>query len=201
MADPSKLRSGSLERNFDWMRTVSPAEAKASLERMQIWAKSKKSPSGGHLGEWVFKPISAPDRTSRMPTKVPTFVTAKTENCVQRRWRIPSEFPCCPQEHETAPITTYATRLKTGAIFARNELTESVVVAVAIAKDCNSLWVMCECIKNAIKPWALAHVTFEEGLYVHTSLGTFFDRLGAEKQFCLAQGLEWIGGDSIDDYS
>ncbi len=60
---------------------------------------------------------------------------------------------------------------------------------------------MCESLEeNAVKPWSLAKITFEDGLYIHTSLGTFFDKTGAEKQFSLAQGLEWTGGDSIDDY-
>jgi hypothetical protein len=33
-----------------------------------------------------------------------------------------------------------------------------------------------------------------------SSLGSFFTKEGAEKQFCLAQDLEWFGGDSVDDY-
>ena len=43
-------------------------------------------------------------------------------------------------------------------------------------------------------------ITFENGFYIHESQGTFFTLEGAEKQFTLAQGLEWAGGDSIDDY-
>jgi len=54
--------------------------------------------------------------------------------------------------------------------------------------------------EHAIKPWALAQVTFEDGLYVHANHGSFFSEEGAEKQFCIAQGMEWTGGDSIDDY-
>jgi len=43
-------------------------------------------------------------------------------------------------------------------------------------------------------------VTFEKGLYVHTSLGSFFTKEGADKQYHLDQGLEWTGGDTFDDY-
>ena len=38
-----------------------------------------------------------------------------------------------------------------------------------------------------------------DGLFIHTG-HTFFTKEGAEKQFTLAQGLEWTGEDSIDDY-
>lgn len=54
--------------------------------------------------------------------------------------------------------------------------------------------------ETAIKPWALAKITHEDGVFVHTSLGNFLTQQGAEKRYCLAQGLEWCGGDSIDDY-
>ena len=54
--------------------------------------------------------------------------------------------------------------------------------------------------KNAVKPWALAKITYDNGMFVHTSLGNYFGKEGAEKQFYIAQGLEWHGGDSIDDY-
>ena len=61
---------------------------------------------------------------------------------------------------------------------------------------------MCEqAATGAVKPWALAKVTYEDGLYAHTNNGTFFEKNGAEKAFCVVQGLEWTGGRSIDDYS
>jgi hypothetical protein len=59
---------------------------------------------------------------------------------------------------------------------------------------------MCCFAGKAMKPWTLAQVTFEAGQFVHTNLGSFFGRDGAEKQFCLAQGKEWTGGDTFDDF-
>lgn len=53
---------------------------------------------------------------------------------------------------------------------------------------------------DAIKPWSLAQITFEDGQYVHESCGTFFTRDGAEKEFTLIQGLSWEGGETFDDY-
>jgi hypothetical protein len=201
LADPSKLRQSNLDPNFGWMRTVSAQEAQASRERMLAWAKSDKPSSGGSLGEWVFNPNAVQNQLKQALPEVPTLVIARTPGAAQRNWRTPSEFPCCPQEGGEEPIATYAARLEVGAMFARNDFSESVVVSVAIAEDHQSLWLMCEHIKNPIKPWSLSQVTYESGLYTHTSLGTFFSKEGAEKQFCLAQGLEWTGGDSIDDHS
>ncbi len=236
LADPSKLHQSDLDPNFQWMRAVTPEEAQASFKRMHLWAKSDKPSSGGSLGEWVFKPLTAHEQFTQEASKIlasarkepipaeqrkwdrppessftystPNFyekatdlVMAKTPGAAQRRWRVPSEFPCCPQEVGAEPIITYADNLKAGAIFAHNNLTKSAVLEIAIANDRQSIWVMVESREEgAVKPWALAQITYENGLYVHTSLGTFFSPEGAEKQFCLAQGLEWTGGDSIDDY-
>jgi len=55
LKDPSKLRQGSVDKNYEWMRTVSKEEAQVCLERMQEWAESDKVPTGkSALGEWVY---------------------------------------------------------------------------------------------------------------------------------------------------
>lgn len=201
LTDPSKPR-GKLERNFDWMRTVSPEEAKNCLTNLQRWAASDKVPSGGSLWEWIFKPVTVQSQRPDAFNTTSSLVMAKTPGAAQRKWRTPSEFPCCPQEAGEETITTYMEKLKPGAIFARNNFAEFVVVESAMDdKCCNSIWVICEQNQaGAIKPWSLAQVIREDGFYVHTGLGAFFTKDGAEKAFCLAQGIEWSGGDSIDDY-
>ena len=55
-------------------------------------------------------------------------------------------------------------------------------------------------IPSSVKTLGLVKVTFEDGYYLHTNLGSFFTEEGAEKEFVLAQGLEWTGGDTFDDY-
>lgn len=201
LAAPSKPRYGKLERNFEWMRTVSPQEAQAAIERLNIWAKSDKAPSGGSLGEWLFQPITTHAKTSEVLTPRPALVMAQTPGAAQRKWRIPSEFPCCPQATDERTIAAYAEKLNAGVTFARNSLSESVVLESAMNSEQQSIWVMCEQAREEpVKPWLLAQVTLEDGLYIHTSLGSFFTKEGAEKNFCLAQGLEWTGGDSIDDF-
>ncbi len=202
LKDPSKLRNSGNDRNFEWMRGVTPQEAQACLERLQLWAKSDKPPScSGFLGEWVFKSSFTHKPSPQTPQKTSDLVIAKTPGAAQRNWRTPTEFPCCPQKAEEDSIATYKVKLTAGAIFARNDFSISIVLKVAVADDGQSVFVMCEqAAKDTIKPWSLAKVAFEDGLYVHTSLGTFFTKDGAEKEFCLVRDLEWTGGDTFDDY-
>ncbi len=57
---------------YDWMRTVSRDEARASRERMDRWAKSEKRPRGGSFGEWLF---AATDQTSQHQLEVQDSVS------------------------------------------------------------------------------------------------------------------------------
>ena len=52
---------------------------------------------------------------------------------------------------------------------------------------------------RAMKPFSLAEVTYENDVFIHNSLGSFFKKDGAEKQFTIEQGLEWTGGQTFDD--
>ncbi len=56
LADPSILRGHEhVDRNFSWMRTVSPEEARISHEKLSEWAKNPTQPKGNGIDEWVFK--------------------------------------------------------------------------------------------------------------------------------------------------
>jgi hypothetical protein len=202
LANPSILRDSNLDPNFQWMCKITPQEAKDCLQNMQNWAKSKRKLSSGSLGKMAFKQNIVPKQLVESSSELPVLVMAKTKGAAQQHWHIPSEFPCCPQEACTEPIMSYADRLKEGASFARNDIYESVVLQFVLLNNHQTIFVMTENEKekDAIKPWALAKVTYENGLYIHTSLGSFFTKEGAEKQFTLAQGLEWTGGNTIDDY-
>jgi len=299
LANPSILRESNYDPNFKWMRTVTPQEAKACLQNMQNWAKNMRKPSGGSLGEWVYKPIATKQLTEtttkfsnideainnifekvkkktglsqvelsskakkkknldariyaakqlrlevglsdeeigeligRSKSMANTYIRWQekfrentdnkpigysknqldtsefekietksiTPNAIQRYWLIPSEFPCCPQKICTDPIMAYAEQLKEGASFARNDIYESIVLQFVLMNEDKIILVMTESNKkDAIKPWALAKIIYENDLYIHISLGSFFSKEGAEKQFTITQGLEWTGGDSIDDY-
>ena len=53
---------------------------------------------------------------------------------------------------------------------------------------------------ESLKPWSVAEITFKNDFFVHSNLGSHFDKNGADKLFCIEQGLEWTGGDTIDDF-
>ena len=198
LADPSKFRDKFQEPNYEWMCTVSIQEAHASKTRLLAWAESDKPLKGGTLGDWIYK-RSLPKEKNEYKIE---NINSLTLNAVQKaqNWRTPSEFPCCPQEKSKNPITTYSQNLNVGEIFSRNQFSSSLIERFAISKNEDILWIMCNSgEKNPIKPYSLAEVTYQDGVFVHNSLGTFFQKDGAEKQFTLVQGLEWTGGETFDD--
>ena len=202
LADPSKFRDKFPDPNYEWMCTVSIQEAQASKERLLTWAKSDKPLQGGTLGEWIYNRSVSNQSTANVVEEL-NFINSLTPNAIQiaRNWKTPSEFPCCPQENSHNPIADYTANLEVGNVFSRNQYTSSIIECFAISKDEKTLWIMCKSgDENPIKPYSLAEITFENDVFVHSSLGTFFEKDGAEKQFTLAQGLEWTGGDTIDDY-
>ncbi len=203
LADPSKFRDKFPYPNYEWMCTVSVQEAEASKERLLAWAKSYKPLQGGSLGEWIYNRRES-NQFSDYVEEVLEFISSLTPNAVQiaRNWKTPSEFPCCPKENTKNPIVAYTANLNMGDVFARNQYTRSIIEYFAISKDENTLWIMSKSgDENPVKPYSLAEITYQNKVFVHNSLGTFFEKRGAEKQFTLVQGLEWTGGDSIDDYS
>lgn len=200
LEDPSILRNHINEDpNFEWMRAVTPEEAQASWKHLSNWAKKEidsNSSKGGSLGEWIFKD----NRNYSSFQATSELVASETPNAIQKKWRTPSEFPCCPQESTDNPIESYAANLKIGEIFSRNKYSNSIISDFATSTDGNTFWVMCKTSEdNAVKPWSLAQVTYENNLFVHTNLGSFLEKNGAERRFTLAQGLEWTGGNSFDD--
>ncbi|MFC4872088.1 HNH endonuclease signature motif containing protein [Negadavirga shengliensis] len=202
LKDPSILKNYVNEdRNFGWMRAVTPEEAQISWKRLSNWANKENddtSSKGGSLGEWIFKSNQNPSSFQ----EISEFVTSETPNAVQKNWKTPSGFPLCPHESMDNHIEAYAANLKIGEIFSTNKYSKSIIEDFVTSKDKNTLWIMCKSSDdNAIKPWSLAQVTYENDLFVHSSLGSFFKKDGVEKQFTLAQGLEWTGGDTFDDFT
>lgn len=199
LEDPSKFRDRFHDPNYHWMCAVSAQEAQTSLERLVAWSKSDQVPSGGSLGAWIYNRTMYGKVYEEPIPAVPEIILSNTPNAAQRNWRVVSEFPSCPHHYGSEPIRSYAENLKIGALFCRNDVYSSQVFKYAVVDNNQTLYVITES-PGGIKQFALAKITFEDELFVHTSIRTFFTQEGAEKEFCLSQGLEWTGGDSIDDY-
>lgn len=210
LANPELLKGYETE-DFGWMRNVTQEEGQACLERWNILMDTTPKPRGRKIGEWIYsKPqststYSIPVSYSSQPVEeeveeLPNETKSLTANVVQVDWSTPSEFPCCPQEFSGNPLEEYAKNLKVGEVFCRNHIYSSLVLDSVITDNGNVLWVMTKSAKESVKPWALARVTYKDNMFVHINMGSYIKQDGAEKYFTLAQGKEWTGGDSIDDY-
>src|SRR5262245_57606096 len=82
------VNSKAIEKNFEWMRTVSKEEAQQSRERLERWAASGDIPSGGILGEWVYGAKFPREPIVDSARDVPSL----TPNAIQRNWRTPAKF-------------------------------------------------------------------------------------------------------------
>lgn len=198
LVDPSKFRDKFQEPNYEWMCKVSVQEAQVSKSRLLAWAESDKPLRGGKLGDWIYNRRLTNVRIE----EVPEFTNSLTLNAKQKNWKTPKEFPCCPQQFGTNPILSYVDNLKVEKVFSQDQYSKSIIENFAISKDETVLWILCKSSdENAIKPYTLAEVTYLNDYFVHTNLGSFFKKDGAEKQFTLAQGLEWTGGETFDELS
>jgi len=117
LKDPSILRNYVNEDpNFEWMRTVTPEEAQISWQRLMNWTKREKSNNSSKvssLGEWIFM-----DNANFSSFQEDLgYVVSQTPNSVQKNWKTPYVFPCCPHEHAEKPIAVYADNLKNGSVF------------------------------------------------------------------------------------
>lgn len=202
LENPSKFRNKFPEPNYQWMCTVSKEESQASLERLINWAKSDNRPSGGSLGEWLFNRTTSLNLPIITTPEEPEVMLSLTLGAAQCDWSTPSEFPNIPQNVGDNPLVLYADNLKKKVVFSQNQYGSSLVLNNGFSDDHQSIYVMTESSEGdaAIKRYALAKVTYVDNLFVHTSIQSFFSKEGAEKQFTIALGLEWTGGDSIDDY-
>lgn len=121
--------------------------------------------------------------------------TSLTPLVVQIRWKVPTEFPACPDEFTDDALLLYASRLSFGSVFARNRFCTSLVIDHRLGDD--DLVVLTRFAENGIKDWAVARISLEDGHFHHRSEYTFFTLQGALKHFCELAGEEF--GSSIDD--
>ena len=210
LENPSAYRECFDDPDFSWMRRVTEEEARICRQNIQKLVNKAQKSNGtppSKLGEWIYQrsdssyknDMSKIERVQRnFPKEKPSVIDSLSPFAKQKDWRTPSEFPCCPKEICEDPISCYLSNMKENAVFTRNQYGESSIIKFSVLN--NEVIIVITSLPSDIKPFALSKVTFENGYYLHSSLGSFFTEEGVEKQFTLAQGLEWTGGDSIDDY-
>lgn len=183
-----------LKPNIDWMRTVSKEEAERCREQLLKWAESDALPKGGNLGEWVYGTRQPSPQISESKQDIQSL----SPMAVQRRWKTPTEFPCCPTAIGPDPLADYARNLGSDAVFSRDRYKESSVVMAEQGDGILSVLTASKQ-KDPVKPWAVAKVTVENGKFVHEGIGTFFELNGAKKAHYRLLGIPF-SAESIDDY-
>lgn len=185
LADPSVLRGHeNIDTNFNWMKAVSPEEARESLENLTNWAKERPKSQGGSLGEWIFQkqkqdsrpyiPLryQQPKPVEPEPVDRPHDETKSlTPNAIQLNWKHPVEFTCCPQQVTDKPLETYLANLKEGKVFSKNSFGESTILKYGLTNS-EALWVMCD-ISIGWKTHAITKITYKDGLFYHENIGVF----------------------------
>ena len=190
--NPQRIRDSATFPDISWMRTVSKEDAQSVKERLQIWARSGSVPSGGVLGEWLY---GTRERADFEPE--PVEFESLTTSVIQVKWRTPTTFPCCPPEVGANALRTYAENLVFGSVFSDNRYGQSIVVDVSCS---NTGLVVLTHAAEGVKKWAVAHVSTGDEFFYHKSEGTFFQLVGAVKQFAVLAGEEHGLGDTFDDY-
>lgn len=130
------------------------------------------------------------------------LIPSLTPNAVVTGKMIPSYFPCCPQTITENPLQNYFENLKSGNVYCMNKQYKSIVLETAFYKEKQQIIVKCESGdgENAVKPWSVSIITFENNLFVHSVYKTCFDKVSADKYFITLQGKEWTGGKVFDDF-
>lgn len=210
LADPAKYRSLFSEPHEQWMQTVSAEEARVSLERMLVWAKSDKpSSGGGSLDKWIFNRQIAQNPPVEYIPQGPDYIMSLTPGAAQRNLTIldkPVEYPATPKLAGDDPLMAYVNNLTEGTIFFRNHNGPYLVVNSGFSAGRQSLYVLTEAgyvwreqngdhvpvliserseAENDVNlPLALTEVTYEDGLYIHEKMGFgFHPREEIEEQF------------------
>lgn len=98
-------------------------------------------------------------------------------------------FPRCPKELEISPIAVYFRNLKIGEVFAYNDDSPKLIILEFLkTKNSSSILIMCEregimSEREGFKPWLIAQITFDNGSFVHSNFGSYFEKDEIDKEF------------------
>ena len=122
------------------------------------------------------------------------------ESALQKNWKTPTDFPCCPKLGEEPNINKYKSALVKGAVFSHNDYSHHIVLESTKIDD-KTLLVMTEDVSEApIKPYSVCKIIISGLQFIHECISTYFELNGAKKYYTIGRGKEWTGPDTIDDY-
>lgn len=101
-----------------------------------------------------------------------------TPTAVQRSWKTPTEFPCCPTIVNDEGLDLYEKNMIEGEVFSKNIYGTYYVVNKGFLPDKSELIVLATNNKEGtFMSWSLASITIRNGKYVHSSINA---RLGKD---------------------
>ena len=196
------LDSNGTNNDISWMRTVSSDEARVAYENIQRWARKKSGPTlniGNDNKNWMFEKRPSYYYDMEIPQDV-FYHAHSPESALQKNWRTPTDFPCCPKFDEEPNINTYKSALVKDSVFSHNEYSHHIVLE-SMTIDDKTLLVMTEdTSKDAIKPYSVCRIIISGKQFIHECISTYFELNGAKKYYTIEQGKEWTGPETIDDY-
>lgn len=218
LENPAILRGLALSSDVSWMKTVTKEQALACKKHMERWAEedSKQESTGKGIGDWIFSNEDMSDATRwnrkqfaiqraaieemnrREYEKQYGLKDSLTPGAKQFEWKTPAEFLSCPQEGEERTLQAYLNNLQPGKAFCRTQYGTSSVLEAGYNQQDDAIYVFTKG-GNTMKPWALSKITLQDGYFVHSNEGSFFQEDGGQKFFTLAMGREWDGGEVFDE--
>lgn len=228
--DPSILRQTASEPNTSWMRAVSKEEAAKCRKHLDRWLQEDNkvkqlTRERKGIGEWIyednysygFKRTKDSNWITRESNKAYAQLIAEIEaenirineeqlalkdsltpGAKQLHWKIPTEFPLSPKVLSNSPLLEYLTNLVQGKTFCQNSIYHSEVIKAELSQDKSHIAVITTA--SGATNFALTEIRYEDGVYIHESIRTFFSEVGAEKYYTLSLGKKWTGGDVIEDF-
>lgn len=206
--NPSMISALQKANNNDWMRTVTPEEAKNCKRRMDVWAKSpnRKSKRLNHQVNYkenfkkrAFKPLQ---KWEIGIGREPGIDLAETDWCVQCYWNANVYFPCCPKQMEDDFFGRYFKNLKIGEVVAYSDNQkhcpkQSVLQCELIGTD-ESILVLVE---RADDKYSILGISFDKKSYhfYHYILGIFSNRDEASKAWSNKSALMNFGTLAYDN--
>ncbi|MDO8925337.1 MAG: hypothetical protein Q7U94_00340 [Sideroxyarcus sp.] len=201
--NPSMLRDASGNPNFEWMRAVTPEEAKNCMARMHIWAGStpSKRTTDRVRGQ-------APKNFSRMYQPLqkweagldgePGLDFALTPRSAQYMWNPAIHFPLCPANISIDPLEDYVQNTSLGAVLAYSEdpdiCTELTVRRVEYLRDRAAILILCS---RAGMGWAIVGIEVSSrGLphFIHFYLGSYSNEVEANDAFAEKAAADFWSG-------
>lgn len=209
LENPSEFSDALKDTDFSWMRLVTEEETQICLDNLKKLGERKKTfgtQPHGKMGAWIYERRDLDykrrelkeDYLHNIAMMKSNITDSLTPTAKQLDWNTPTQFVCCPIEIDSDPIECYLKNLSKAKIFFKNKYGEANIIKYASSNN-KEIFVI-NTMPSGCKNYAVAKITYENGYYLHTSLGSFFEEIGAEKCFVLAQGLEWAGEESFDDY-